>query len=129
MSKYFSDAEIKQLVKESEDEIDRREAQREADQRLAMQLAWINDSANKARIDADPLVQYLRANDPQRTQPNVPSQTPRLTPHTAPTTPSGLPIGYKDRATLEREKPWLAPRKTELQSVIDPYAGRKPNRI
>jgi hypothetical protein len=129
MSKYFTDAEIKRLVKESEDEIDRREAQRQSDARLAMQLAWINDPANKARIDSDPIVQYLRANDPKRSQPNVPSQTPRLTPHTAHTTPSGLPPGYKSRAQLERERPWLAPRKTELQSIIDPMAGRKPNRI
>jgi hypothetical protein len=39
------------------------------------------------------------------------------------------PTGYKSRAQLEREKPWLAPRKPELESIIDPYAGRKPNRI
>jgi hypothetical protein len=126
MSRYFSPQQINQIVTETEAELDRRAIQAEADTRLARIQAWIADPRNKEMIDNNEVVKKLRAM-PQCSQPNVPSTTPRLgAPHT---TPSGLPPGCKDRATLERERPWLAPRKTELESVIDPYAGRKPNRI
>jgi hypothetical protein len=122
-SRYYNESELQRIVDETEAALDQQAHER----RLEAQIAWLNDIANAHIVNNDPMVRAIRATDPQRNQPNVPSTTPRIgAPRTA---PSGLPPGYKDRATLEREKPWLAPRKTELQSIIDPMAGRKPNRI
>jgi hypothetical protein len=111
MSKYFTDAEIRQLVQETESEIDSREAQRAEHRRIQAITAWINDPKNKSIIDADPMVQKLRA----------------MNQHAQQTPAQAVPTGYKSRQQLEAERPWLAPRKPEVQSIIDPYAGRRIN--
>ena len=125
MAKYFSPQEINRIVAETEAEIDAREAQRAEQQRMQAITAWISDPKNKAIIDADPTVQKLRAMNPAPQRPvPVPARQPaQYTPAPA------SPARYKSRQQLEAERPWLAPRKPELESIIDPMAGRKPNRI
>jgi hypothetical protein len=111
MSKYFTDAEIRQLVQETEAEIDRRQAQQAEHRRMQAITAWINDPRNKSVIDADPMVQKLRAMN----QPMQQAQAPAAA------------TGYKSRQQLEAERPWLRARKPEVQSIIDPIAGRRIN--
>jgi hypothetical protein len=128
MSQYFTKPEIERIVAETEAELIAREAKAEAEARLARMQAWIADPANKDVVDSHPMVQAIRR------APARPggwyNDAPQPSQRTAPVpTAAPAPTGYKSREQLEREKPWLAPRKTELQSVIDPYAGRKPNRI
>jgi hypothetical protein len=75
-SKYFDEHQLQRLVTETEQEIDRRSIQEEADARLQQMINYINDPANKAKIDSDPAVQRLRAmSQPQ--QPAKPSQPQR----------------------------------------------------
>jgi hypothetical protein len=123
MAQYFSPQEINRIVAETEAEIDAREAQRAEQQRMQQITAWINDPKNKAAIDNDPMVKKLRA---------MGSPAP-LSPRTAPQpvqhTVAPAPMPYKSRQQLEKERPWLAPRKPELESVIDPYCGRRQDRI
>jgi hypothetical protein len=124
MAKYFSPQEINRIVAETEAEIDALEAQRAEQQRMHAITAWINDPKNKQVIDNDPTVKKLRAMG------NPPPQRQTPTPQPMRYTPAPVaPTAYKSRQQLERERPWLAPRKPELESVIDPYAGRKPNRV
>jgi uncharacterized protein YciW len=75
-SKYFDEAQLQRLVTETEQEIDRRSIQQEADARLQQMINYINDPANKATIDNDPAVQRLRAMG-QPEQPAKPSQPQR----------------------------------------------------
>jgi hypothetical protein len=122
--RYFTPAEVEAHVREVEQELDKRAAQ-QANQLHDQQIAaWIADPKNKAVIDADPMVRALRAM-PQPAQPaqhGAPAQ--RIV---APAPAVARSTGYKSRAQLEKERPWLAPRKPELQSIIDPYAGRRIN--
>jgi hypothetical protein len=127
MAKYFSPQEIARIVAETEAEIDAREAQRAEQQRMQQITAWINDPRNKAVIDSDPMVKALRAL-PMRGA-TAPAQHGTLAQRTPAPTSTPAPTGYKSRQQLEKERPWLAPRKPELESIIDPMAGRKPNRI
>jgi hypothetical protein len=123
MSKYFTDSEIRRLVAETEAELDAREAQRAEQQRMQQITAWINDPRNKATIDNDPMVKKLRAMG------SPAPASPRTAPQPVQHTVAPAPTPYKSRQQLEKERPWLAPRKPELESIIDPMAGRKPNRI
>jgi hypothetical protein len=122
--RYFTPADVDAHVREVERELDRRAEQETNAAHDAQIAAWIADPRNKAAIDADPMVRALRAmpQPAQPTQHNAPAQ--RNAAQHAPMVPSS---GYKSRAQLEKERPWLAPRKPELQSIIDPYAGRRIN--
>jgi hypothetical protein len=111
MSKYLTDSEIRQMVSESDAEIDRRAQKRFDAERLIKIQAYID--AHPEEIANDPMVKALRA---------LPMRG------ASPVTPSALPVGRPPtRAELERAKPWLRPRKPEVQSVIDPYAGPRIN--
>lgn len=120
--KYFTPQEVDAHVREVERQLDEQAAQQANQLRDQQIAAWINDPKNKAAIDADPMVRALRAM-PQ------PGQAPAQ--HTVPAKRSAAPApavapstGYKSRAQLEKERPWLAPRKPELSSIIDPYVKR-----
>jgi hypothetical protein len=126
MAKYFSPQEINRIVAETEAEIDQREAQRIERINEERFAAYVNDPRNAEEVNNHPVVKALRQlpatpgwglTAPQRPQRTIaPTSTP-------------APTGYKSRQQLEKERPWLAPRKPELESIIDPMAGRKPNRI
>jgi hypothetical protein len=122
MSKYFTDSEIRRLVAETEAELDARNAAALEQQRMQAITAWINDPKNKATIDNDPMVKKLRAM-------GSPPASPRTAPQPVQHTVAPAPTPYKSRQQLEKERPWLAPRKPELESVIDPYCGRRQDRI
>lgn len=116
--RYFTPAEVEAHVREVEQELDKRAAQQANELHDQQIAAWIADPKNKAVIDADPMVRALRAM-PQPAQDGAAAQrTVAPAPAVAPFT------GYKSRAQLEKERPWLAPRKPELESIIDPYVKR-----
>jgi hypothetical protein len=122
--KYFTDAEVVAHVQAVERQLDEQAAQQANAARDAQIAAWINDPKNKAAIDSDPMVRALRA----MPQPAQPAQHDAAAQRTVVPAAAVAPsTGYKSRAQLERERPWLAPRKPELQSIIDPYAGRRIN--
>jgi hypothetical protein len=127
MSKYFTPQQIEQIVADTEREIEASEAADFEQQRMRAIIAWINDPRNKATIDADPRVKALRAMPMRGASATAQHSAPVQRTVGPATTPA--PTGYKSRQQLEKERPWLAPRKPELESIIDPMAGRKPNRI
>jgi hypothetical protein len=122
-SRYYSPEELQKLVSETEDQLDRMQHEARLNEGIARLEAYM--AAHPDEVANDPLVKSLRA------LPAAPGITPApaVQPAPAPTPVAPAPSGYKSRAQLEREKPWLAPRKPEVESVIDPYAGRQPNRI
>jgi hypothetical protein len=99
--------------------------------RLDNVRAWAKDPRNAAQL-AHIQAEFARIDAAQGAKLAPRPTASQRTPQPAPvqrTASSGLPSGYKSRAQLEAERPWLAPRKPELESVICPYAGRKANRI
>ena len=76
--KYGTPAWYHQQILETEAEMDRRAAQREADERLAAQIAYLTNPANAHIVNNDVWVRAIRATDPQRNQRGVPATTPRL---------------------------------------------------
>jgi hypothetical protein len=121
MSKLWTPQQLEQIARECEVEIDRRESEARLNEGIARLEAYM--AAHPDEVANDPLVKRLRA------LPARPGVAPAPAVRPAPALASPAPSGYKSRAELEREKPWLAPRKPEVESVIDPYAGRKANRI
>jgi hypothetical protein len=117
--KHYTPEMVDEIVRSCEDELDRREQAEFEERRLAELQAYID--AHPQEVANSPLVKALNA-IPQRTQGTTPATMQRTFPAPAP-----VSSGYKSRAQLERERPWLAPRKPELQSIIDPYAGRRIN--
>ena len=125
--KYFTPEMVDAEVREVERILDEQKQKELEDARLARLRDYMNNPANKQTIENDPLVRAIRSL-PERTQGSTPARAvPAVQPAPAPAAPA--PSAYKSRAQLERERPWLAPRKPEVESVIDPYAGRKTNRI
>jgi hypothetical protein len=126
-SRYYSPEELQTLVSQTEDQLDRMQHEARLNEGIARLEAYM--AAHPDEVANDPLVKSLRA---LPARPGVAS-APAVQPVPAPAAPAPAqttaPTRYKTRADLEREKPWLAPRKPEVESVIDPYAGRKTNRI
>jgi hypothetical protein len=115
-SRYYSQSDLQQIVSDTEAELDRREQAAFEERRLAELQAYIN--AHPDEVANSPLVKALNA-IPQRTQGTIPATVQRTAPAPAP-----VSSGYKSRAQLEREKPWLRDPKTQLDSIIDPYCGK-----
>jgi hypothetical protein len=72
-SKHFSEPDLQRIVREVEEEVDRRAIQQDADRRLQEVISFINNPANKHIIDADPAVQRIRAMG----QPQQPAKPPQ----------------------------------------------------
>ena len=120
-SRYYNEQELQQIVSETESQIERMHDEARLNEGLARLEQYMREHSDE--VSRDPMVQALRRIQPQGAAPALVAQP------TAPAPVAPAPSGYKSRAQLERERPWLAPRKPEVESVIDPYAGRKANRI
>ena len=110
--KYHTPAEYDQIIRETEAEMDRRlEKQAEADG-LAKVAAWAADPANSQQL-AKIRAEFDKVAPQRPTQPQAPQRPPAPA---APPTP-----GYKSRAQLEAEKPWLRdPKPGSFTRIIDP---------
>jgi hypothetical protein len=97
-SKYFSESDLQRFVSDSEQEIDLREVQRAEAHRMQAITDFIANPANKHILDADPMVQKIRAHGTPA-QPLRSAAPQHLQTSSAP--------AYKSRAQLEQEKPWL----------------------
>lgn len=125
MSKLWTPQQLDQIAREVEEDIARLEYETRFNEGMARLQAYM--AAHPDEVANDPMVKALRA-IPMRAA-SAPVQF--SAPAQRAVAPTGTPAStaYKSRQQLERERPWLAPRKPELESVIDPYAGRKPNRV
>jgi hypothetical protein len=113
--KHYTPEMVDEIVRSCEEELDRREQVAFEERRLAELQGYID--AHPQEVANSPLVKALNA-IPQR-----PGTTPANAQRTA-TAPAPLSSGYKSRAQLEREKPWLRDPKTQLDSIVDPYCGK-----
>lgn len=125
MSKLWTPQQLDQIAREVEDEISRRDYETRFNEGMERLKAYM--AAHPEEVTNDPMVKALRA-IPMR---GVTAPAQHSAPAQRTVAPIGAPAttGYKSRQQLERERPWLAPRKPELESVIDPYCGRKQDRI
>jgi hypothetical protein len=114
--KHYTPEMVDEIVRSCEEELDRREQSAFEERRLAELQRYID--LHPDEVANSPLVKALNA-IPQRTQGTTPTAVQRTAPAPAP-----VSTGYKSRAQLEREKPWLRDPKTQLDSIVDPYCGK-----
>jgi hypothetical protein len=122
-SRYYSPQELQTILSEAEDELDRRQNESRFNEGIARLEAYM--AAHPEEVANDPMVKALRAMPTRGGA--APAQYTAPVQRTVAPTGTPAPTTYKSRQELEKERPWLAPRKVELQSVIDPYAGRRIN--
>ena len=128
MSKYrnLDPAMIAHVCAEVDQAIDEQNARAESDQRLAAQIAFIQNPKNAAALAADPWVQAIRNTDPAlRTQQGVPSVTPRLG---AAAQPGKLPPVIDNNSRFHPSHLKMKPATPQIESVKDSYV-RRPNSI
>jgi hypothetical protein len=106
-SKYFSESELQRFVTETEQEVDLRAAQREEQQRLQAITDFIANPANAHILDADPMVQKIRAH-------GTPAQPLRSA---APIGTPGNPIPFNARFDPSH----LKHQPVQISSIKDPY--------
>jgi len=110
--RYYSPEQLERIVRETEQELDRRATQRADADRLEKVRQWAADPSNAQQL-ASIRAEFDKVAPKRPTQPHAPVH-PQAS--SAPNAP-----GYKTRAQLEAERPWLrGPQPGAFSRIVDP---------